>query len=135
MNRRGFLGFFGAGAVAAPKLAAGIADNVASGSMTVPIRPDGYATACSTDCDVDWKASRIKELKAIISGRDPDADRENQMNRLYAMEMGERLRLDSLRSVSPINKQRMLMASAPSRARRIKQADAKWGLKRLLAGN
>ena len=134
MNRRGFLGFFGAGAVAAPKLAAGIADNVAAQGFAPPIPSYGYGGPIEGS-DAGWKARRIKELKAVISGRDPYADHQDQMNRLYALDTSERLRLDSLRSVSPVNKQRMLDTSAPSRNRRIKQVDAKWDLKRLLTGN
>ena len=133
MNRRGFLGFFGGAAAAGPKLAAGIADSVASlGPAPYP----SFGTASEgMAVDVDWKVGRINELKAIISGRDPQADQNDRMNRLYAMEQSERFRLDSLRSVSPIHKQRMLTDGASERHRRIRRADAKWDLKRLLSGN
>lgn len=133
MDRRGFLGIFGGAAVAGPKLAAGMVDNIAS-IMPPPIPP--YRTEASDIAvDSDWKVVRIKELKAIISGKDPQAEHNNRMNRLYALEQGERFRLDSLRSVSPVHRQRMLADSAADRQRRIRQADAKWDLKRLLSGN
>ncbi len=136
MDRRGFLGIFGGAAVAGPKLAVGIVNDMASA-----IPPAPYALASTTGQAVvgyaedDWKLGRIKELKAVISGKDPQAEHNNRMNRLYALEQGERFRLDSLRSVSPVHKQRMLADSAADRQRRIRQADAEWDLMRLLTGN
>jgi hypothetical protein len=134
MNRRGFLGFFGGAAAAGPKLAAGIAENVA-GMATIPPYPSIGMGAMTSANDDNCKASRIKELKAIISGRDPVEEQSNKMSRLYALEHGERLRLDSLRSISPSHKQRMLTDGAVDRQKRIRMADAEWDLKRLLTGN
>lgn len=134
MDRRGFLGIFGGAAVAGPRLAAGMVDNIASLAPAPPISP--FRTEASGIVgENDWKLGRIKELKAIVSGKDPQAEHNNRMNRLYALEQGERFRLDSLRSVSPAHKQRMLADGAAERQRRIRQADAKWDLKRLLSGN
>ena len=134
MDRRGFLGIFGGAAVAGPKLAAGMVDNIAS-IMPAPPIPPLSTGGSGTVGKNDWKVGRIKELKAIISGKDPQDEHNSRMNRLYALEQGERFRLDSLRSVSPVHKQRMLADSAADRQRRIRQADAKWDLKRLLSGN
>lgn len=134
MDRRGFLGIFGGAAVAGPRLAAGIAENAA---MLTPVPPStsyGIAAA-STESDDSWKVRRIKELKAVISGSDPAEQQSNRMARLYALEQGERLRLDSLRSVSSVHKQRMLTEGAASRHSLIRRADAEWDLKRLLSGN
>lgn len=134
MNRRGFLGFFGGATVAGPKLATGIAENF-SGASTV----HGWGGASmggmnAVADDGSWKPARIRELKAIISGRNPEAERESKMNRLYAREAIERLRLDSLRSVSPGYKQQMLTRGSDERQQSIMAENAVWDLKRLLAG-
>lgn len=131
MNRRGFLGFFGAGTLAAPKLAADIAQQAAA----PPTPPIGFpsSTECFAD-DTSWKVSRIKELKRIISGGTPEEKHLEKMSRLYALEVQDRARLDSLRSVTPVNKHRMLINGQVARERRIRAACAKWDLKQLLSG-
>ena len=134
MNRRGFLGFFGAGAVAGPRLAAGIAQTVVENS---PMPPSGivkgYADAkCASEGS--WRLAQIAKLKKIISGQDQHAVQKQAMHRLYMAENAERVRLDSLRSISPGHKMRMLVDGGPERQQRISRADAGFSLARLLNG-
>lgn len=132
MKRRAFFGFMGGAVAAGPKLAAGIADGASSHTYT------GLAISSGIESggpDVPWKAKRIAELKAMIAGVDPGIKQREKMDRLYAMEMQERFRLDSLRSVSPIHKHKMLIEGNRERNQRIRRADAEWDLHRLLTGN
>lgn len=137
MNRRGFLGFFGGAAVAGPKLASDIAANVSS-SMPMPPMMGGYATngsACNPVSDGDWRLTEIARLKKVISGKDPEAERNAKMNRLYSAENTERVRLDSLRSVSPAYKLQMLTDGAPKRQQRVSRAEAGFRLADFLRTN
>ncbi|TPN11703.1 hypothetical protein [Mesorhizobium sp. B2-1-2] len=131
-NRRGFLGLFGAGAVAGPRLAAGIAENVA---MNMPV-PSGVGYALPEKCaaEVDWKLSRIAKLKKMIRGKDPLAAHKNKMHAAYMADNSERVRLDGLRSVSPGHKIRMLIETSIERQERIRRADVGLDLARLLNG-
>ena len=132
MNRRGFLGFFGAGVAAGPKLAAGIAQDVA---MLPPMPPvGGYACAQSVKEDVGWRVRQIARLKTVIRSKDPEARQREVMLRLHMAENGERLRIDGLRSVSPAHKHNMLVESLHQRQERIRRADAGFDLARLLSG-
>ena len=133
MNRRGLFGFLGGAAVAGPKLAKGIAENVAeqapayfssAGSCVNPIASEG-----------DWRLGEIACLKKIISGNDPQAKRNKVMARLYAAESQERVRLDGLRYISPVNKMRMLQNGAIERSEGINRAEANFSLANLLGGN
>ena len=134
MNRRGFLGFFGGAAAAAPKLAAGIADR-ATGLMPMYSGLGLANSASVTGEGENWRVSRIAKLRAIISHGDPRAKQEDVMSRLCAAENRERLRLDSLRSVSPAAKFRMLAHGEPERRDRIRRQDAKFDLFNLLNGD
>jgi hypothetical protein len=137
MNRRWFLGMFGAGAVAGPKLAAGIADNIATNMPIPPMPPIGGYSAGESIKAADngsWRLRRIAELKRIIAGKDPAVERERKMQRLYMAEIYERARLDGLRSVSPVHKQSMLMDGHIIRQARIRRADAGFELSHFLRG-
>lgn len=132
MKRRAFFGFMGGVVAAGPKLAAGIADGAQSLNYIGPSISSGMV---NEGPDASWKAKRIAELKAMIAGADPGIKQREKMDRLYAMEMQERFRLDSLRSVSPIHKHKMLIEGSRERNQRIRRADAEWDLHRLLTGN
>lgn len=132
MNRRGFLGFFGAAAASGPKLASGIAEGL-SGSMPLASLSVASSIGCNPCVsDGDWRTSRIANLKRIIAGKDPRFERETIINRLCAAEMRERIRLDGLRSVSPASKYRMLADGEPERRDRLKRQDARFELEDLL---
>lgn len=131
-NRRGFLGIFGAGAIAGPRLAAGIAQSVADNS---PMPGGGYSLNDETSpIKGDWRVKQIAKLKKIISGKDPAAAREQTMHRLYMADNCERVRLDGLRSISPCHKMSMLVDTERDRKQRISRADAGFSLARLLKG-
>lgn len=132
MNRRGFLGIFGAGVAAGPKLAAGIAEGVASSMPAAPI--GGYAASEMVKEDTGWRLKRIANLKRIMSGKDPEVQQRKVMYRLDAAETRERVRLDGLRSVSPSHKHRMLTDGHFDRHQRIRRADAGFELARFLRG-
>lgn len=133
-SRRGFLGIFGAGVVAGPKLAAGIAQNVAE---SMPIPPSGFASAGSAVNPVsegNWRLNHIARLKRIISGKDPYVAQEQVRHRLYMADNCERVRLDGLRSVSPGHKMRMLVDTARHRQERLRRAEAGFDLAQFLSG-
>lgn len=133
MHRRGFLGFFGAGAVAGPKLAAGIAENVAT---SMPLPPMGASSGGPVEAasEGSWRLRRIANLKRIISGKDPEAAQREAMLRLSLADNCDRVRLDGLRSVSPAHKQRMLIESTRERQDRMRRTDAVFELSRFLNG-
>lgn len=139
MNRRGFLGFFGAGAVAGPKLAPSLLDGLTA-KARVPLASTAIRAAAKAGESIksssvgDWRLRQIAHLKRIISGKDPDAERNRKMHQVIMAEDVERVRLDGLRSVSPGHKMRMLVNSAPERQERIRRADAGFDLARLLSG-
>lgn len=128
VSRRGLLGLFGGAAAAGPKLARGIAETagIAGGYGTAPA---GYGTMSG---DAEYRKSRIKQLRHLLSGVDKDRPRERKMNRLYRMEDLERLRLDSLRSVSPGQKMRILIDGMADRDERARIAGAEFELADLL---
>lgn len=131
MNRRGFLGLFGAGVAAGPKLAAGIAQEVAAGVPMAPV--GGFASgAIPSTSDSSWRLRQIAKLKTIIRGKDPEAEQHHKMHRLYMAENSERVRLDSLRSVSASHKMRMLVEGNHARQKRIRRTDAMFSLADLL---
>lgn len=136
MKRRAFLGWLGGAAAAGPTLTKSLAAEAVA-HMPMPPIGGGYASAGlekSPEPD-DWKLRQIKRLKAIISGKDPDAEQNDVMNRLYSAESLERYRLDSLRSVSPTHRMQMLINGASHRRDRARRADAKFDLARILRGD
>lgn len=135
MNRRGFLGFFGAGAVAGPRLAAGIAEEVAS-SSPAPFY-SGISNAegqTASEACGGWRQRRIAQLRRVISGKDPSIERNQKLHVLYTAEQRERVRLDGLRSVSPAAKMRMLVDGNAARQRRIQKTEAGFNLADFLKG-
>ena len=135
MKRRAFFGFLGGAAVAGPTLSKSLAAEAVA-HMPMPPIGGGYASAgLATSGHDDWKLRQIKRLKAIISGKDPDAEQNDVMNRLYSAESLERYRLDSLRSVSPTHRMQMLTNGANHRRDRVRRADAEFDLARILRGD
>lgn len=131
-TRRGFLGIFGAGAIAGPRLAASIARDVTN---NMPMAPSSsYGGIANAKIDDSWRLTQIAKLKKIIRGKDPLAAQRDKMHRGYMADNCERVRLDSLRSVSPGHKMRMLVDSAHARSERIRRADAGFSLAQMLNG-
>jgi hypothetical protein len=131
MNRRGFLGFLGAGAAAGPKLATGLATEVAAGSTLV----GGYLGGDpfgAVGGNPNYRVEHIARLKNLISGKDPSIKRERVMRNLYMAESVERFRLDGLRSVSACHKMRMFIDGSHDRQNRIRRQDAEFDLAVLL---
>jgi hypothetical protein len=128
LGRRGFFGIMGGAAAAGPSIAKG----VAHGSFASPMPVAGNAMGAVGD--TDWRAKRISELQAIISGNDPQAVRERKMAHLYSAEKREEYRLDSLRSVSMTARHRMFIEGEPARRERVRRADAEFDLADWLAG-
>lgn len=125
MKRRQFLGFLGGAAVAGPKAAQAVAQEAISErslskmALGMAPSPTGWNTFAGDVANDDWKISRINELKKLIMGGDPAAERQARMNRLYELEQVERARIDGLRSVSLAGKLQMLQNGAPKRNARI----------------
>lgn len=128
MKRRAFLGFLGGAAASGPKLAASLVESAGS----VPPMPGFYGGMTTATADPSWVASRIADLKKIISGKDPQEKRNRTMQALYHLETLERHRLDSLRAVSGQHKARMLMSGSFERQKRIRKADAEFDLADLM---
>lgn len=137
MKRRAFLRFLGGAAASGPTLANSLSAEAATGlAGNIPYGVGSIASGGSfPTSDADWRTSRIAELKAIISGESKEQQHGQRMHRLYSLEAQERYRLDSLRSVSPSARHRMLTEGASSRSRRIEVADAEFSLIRFLSGN
>ena len=132
IKRRGFLGLMAGAVASGPKLAAGIADNVAVSNLGAA---GGISFPIDAPSQGDWKAKRIAQLKNIILGIKDDAgERERQTQRLYQLETVERFRLDGLRSVSPTAKAKMFIAGSELRQERISRLYAQGELERLLSG-
>lgn len=133
LGRRGFLGIMGGAAAAGPSLAKGVAHGSFSTHM-MPAPTGAYGGAVAAASETDWKAKRIAELRAIISGDDPQAARERRMSRIYAADKREEFRLDTLRSVSITARHRMFIDGEASRRENIRRAEAEFDLADWLAG-
>lgn len=122
MKRRAFLGFLGGAAAAGPKLASDIAAKVTDAEHAMGVLDSsgyGAATLESARPDPVWAASRVVQLRKLISGEDRDTAKERRQVLLRNAEMIERLRLDSLRSVAPQHKYRMLVEGEAERHHRM----------------
>src|SRR5690606_33039324 len=109
LARRNFLGLIGGAAAAGPKLAQGIATNVASSPMALASGSGANLDVVSSSFDEKkWRVDRIAKLRNILAGRDDEAAQRRKMNMLYQAENIERFRLDGIRSVAPQHKMRML---------------------------
>jgi hypothetical protein len=138
MKRRQFLGFLGGAAVAGPKAAQAVAkETLTKGSLIGEAVSGGavpgyYGEPQAASSSGDWKVSRIKELKAILAGKDPEAERREKQQRYYALENRDRARIDSLRSVSFVNKMRLYTEGSFERNERIRRENMRWELADLL---
>ena len=116
MNRRGFLGFLGAGAVAAPSIAQTVA-KTAIASTTPIMSAASVLSPMDGPCDtlsygkigygISEAASRVSLLKSLISGEtEPEEDQYSaRRRRRYLSEHN----INSLGSVSQPQKMRMMM--------------------------
>jgi hypothetical protein len=116
MNRRGFLGFLGAGAVAGPSIAQTVAKTAITGSspimstagvisdLDMPYPSLGYATKGYNPIEA---IKRAGELKALISGEtEPEEDQYSiRRRRRYLSEHN----INALGSISKTQKMRMVM--------------------------
>lgn len=141
LKRRQFLGFLGGAVAAGPKAAQAIAqETLTKGSLVGEALNSGgsvpgyYGEPQVASSSGNWKASRIKELKAILAGKDPEAERREKQQRYYALENRDRARIDSLRSVSFVNKMRLYTEGSITRNERIRRENMRWELANLLKG-
>lgn len=129
VNRRSILGILSGAVASGPKLVAGIAD---AGIQALPQSSMGVGSHYAPTAGGDWKTSRIKELKHLLSGGDDQKKRRRVMDKLYQADTLERYRLDSLRSVSATHKMRMFIEGAADRNERAYLASAEFELADLL---
>lgn len=113
IGRRGFLGLFGAAAVAGPKLAADITGNLASSQQHIVDSAVRVGSLRISDFTVDNRArieKEISRLKASIAGENHEDKRamEDWENYQTLDNTQFRHHLDGLVSVSGVNKIRML---------------------------
>jgi hypothetical protein len=132
VGRRGFFGIMGGAAAAGPSLAKGVAHGSFASGAPMPIGASGNAVGVVSEAD--WKTKCIAELRSIISGNDPQADRNRKMARMYSAEKQEEFRLDALRSVSMTARHRMFVEGVHARRERIRRVDAEFDLADWLAG-
>lgn len=139
LNRRSLFGFMGGAAVAGPKMAAGLAEDVASGiggygsiSTAGMTTANGWAKLGSTLDDGAWKMQRIASLKKLLTGEDEEEKHQRFMDRLHAAERVERFRLDGLRSVSAQHRMRMFIDSEEMRRAHISRIHANRELDELM---
>ncbi len=104
MKRRAFLGFLGGAAASGPTLAKGIAAEAASGGASLY----GGSVQCAPASDGAWRLSRIKELKSLLAGKNPQIEKDRREHLRHSLDSIERYRLDGLHSLSPAHKYRML---------------------------
>lgn len=130
LSRRGFFGI-GAGAVASgPTLAKSLsADAVGRnpGSFS-----SGYPAIASNDSK--WKAKRALDLRNWIKAGRPEDAQERQLSLLHSLETRERFRLDSLRSVSPVNRARIFVEGQIARNEQIRRVSWEYELSELTGG-
>lgn len=139
LNRRSLFGFMGGAAVAGPKMAAGLAEDVASGIGGYGSISAAATTATgwgplkgSTLDDGSWKLARIANLKKLLTGEDEEEKHQRFMDRLHAAERVERFRLDGLRSVSAQHRMRMFIDSEEMRRAHISRIHASRELDELM---
>ena len=130
VGRRGFLGIMGGAAATGPSLAKGLADGSFAGGASIP---PGNVKSLNPISHGDFKAKRIAELRDIISGNDPRADRDRKMARMYSAEKQEEYRLDALRSVSMTARHQMFIDGIHARRERIRKIEAEFDLADWLA--
>jgi hypothetical protein len=111
MKRRGFLGLMGGAAVAGPGIAKDAVQYLPSGlSSAVPPAPYGgiIATTRADSSGMFDRATRIADLRRLISGQLTDEEREERRReRLYNVDTMFAQNVTCLRSVSPFNKVRI----------------------------
>jgi len=137
VSRRGLLGLFGGAAAAGPKLAKGIAEagiaKAATGSRgSGSLKPASWQSEWRSVSSEELRESRIKELEKFLLGKGRDSMRRRAMDRMRHLDDLERLRLDSLRSVSPGQKMRILIDGMADRDERARIAGAEFELADLL---
>lgn len=133
MKRRAFLGFLGGGAVAGPKLAASIGEQVAlSGGSPAFGWGMGTLPVPASTSDGDWRVSRIAQIRRWFARSGEEDAKERRQLRQYQVEALERFRLDSLRSVSAQHKMQMFIEGNIERQMRIRHESHETELAELL---
>lgn len=84
--------------------------------------------------DPAWKSGRIAELRKLISSGDQRSAERRRELLLYSLETRERFRLDSLQSVSPVNRARMFAEGEFDRSQRIQRMHWERELSELTGG-
>lgn len=113
MNRRGLLKAIGIGAAAAPIVSqgafAGAGDMIAKSAGGASIVGGYGVDSIKNAIDVDWRASQIKSLRAIINGGISEEEKaEIKRRRLYQRESAIRESVACLQSVSQTRKLEMV---------------------------
>jgi len=131
LTRRSIFAVFGGAAAAGPKIAKGIAENVAEGVSGQP--PDSFLGGMMPAGNGDWKPQRIATLRHLLkSDAKEETKSSKRLEALYHSETIERVRLDSLRSVAPAHKLRMLVDGNTERRRRLTLTQSEFELSDLL---
>lgn len=94
----------------------------------------GVSADCVPTGDSGWKVSRIAELRQWLGGGNPRRDEKRREHLLYSLETQERFRLDSLQSVSPVNRARMFAEGEFDRSQRIQRMHWERELSELTGG-
>ena len=133
VNRRGLLGLLGGAAAAGPKLAKSIADDIGKSRPMGGFGDDYSETGTSQSGHAAWEETRKKILQRVITGKSA-AEKKKQKTLIVVRRLDdlERLRLDSLRSVSPGQKMRILIDGMADRDERARIAGAEFELADLL---
>lgn len=135
MKRRAFLGFLGGAAAAGPATAQAMLTKgslIGEGAGLSTGIYNGIGGPCVDNAKSDWRSLRIVDLKRFLSGHDPEFERRRKSQLLHSLETRERARLDSLRSVSFVNKMRLLAEGSLDRDERIRREQYRWELSDLL---
>lgn len=102
-----------------PTLAKSLSDQAAGGYLQPGSGLPSESIAASNEGR--WKAGRIAELRQWLAGGKPDSAEQRRMQLLYSLETRERFRLDSLISVSPVNRARMFAEGEIARNERMQR--------------
>lgn len=142
MKRRGFLGMFGAGAVAGPVFAKNAIHGANVGMLGQGIGgafdevdPPTWEpiNSCKTVGGEDWKAREVLNLRKIITGVLSAEEKDSiRLGRVYAQERELSQTVMSLVSVSPVRKMAMYSDRYSKHQERTYIEEAKRRLHRLL---
>lgn len=137
MKRRGFLGFMGGAAVAAPAVAktaiAELPKGLGSVSMGVGVPSMGYGGGPVDSVGGNWRLKEIANLKRILTGDLTEDEKEQRKReRMYARQQSISHGVAVLVSVSGAHKLNMYANRIERHKDRIRRSETKGYLARLL---